>query len=586
MYSARVGWIVALLVLVGGCDEPFYCDQALSCDAVEAGVEAGSTESSEEPRGSAADAASIPSTRSDGSSPSTESPADGAAALGEMTPQVPPQDAGADKVDQEASDPTPNPNDLDAQAHPDVMSSGIVVDADAEVLGPDAGQARSEHQVGFACIHLGEIVCVGIAQKARLVCDAMTWTRAMDCGSDENCDSEDGSCSAVLEHCAGKTPGTLFCAGDDLLFACNDDLVRGVPREACSGRCESDADSAACVPPVCGDGKVQDPEEKCDDGNQDNEDACTIYCRAPECGDGLARASEECDDANDTDGDGCDSDCTASCHEDADCDDGNPCNGEELCDPANDTCTPGAALECDDHIACTADSCDPVALCQYQLIDEDGDGFAPDSLGACGADCDDGDPSSYPSAAELCDNLDNNCNGARDELAPTWYADCDGDGFAPEGAASVQQCEAPAAPPQCQQAGSSNWTSKPPVEGTTDCYDSNALVFPRTIEEDDVAWQEDPIPGRSTTLDFDYNCDGEEEPDNPLSEDQASCVPVNIGGGDWLCLGVPGWRTFVPECGQSGTLAGCSQVSASIVENPNDCLELPHTTSSAVQVCR
>jgi cysteine-rich repeat protein len=46
----------------------------------------------------------------------------------------------------------------------------------------------------------------------------------------------------------------------------------------------------------CGDGKV-DPREQCDDGNQDNSDACTNMCKSAACGDGYvwSEGGEECD---------------------------------------------------------------------------------------------------------------------------------------------------------------------------------------------------------------------------------------------------------------------------------------------------
>ena len=42
-------------------------------------------------------------------------------------------------------------------------------------------------------------------------------------------------------------------------------------------------------------------------------------------------------------------------------------------------------------------------------VDEDGDGYKSD------ADCDDTDDSAYPGATEICDGVDNNCDGAVDE---------------------------------------------------------------------------------------------------------------------------------------------------------------------------
>src|SRR5262245_23346035 len=45
-----------------------------------------------------------------------------------------------------------------------------------------------------------------------------------------------------------------------------------------------------------------------------------------------------------------------------------------------------------------------------------------------GDDCDDTDASIHPGAAEFCNELDDDCDGESDPLR-AWYADADGDGY-------------------------------------------------------------------------------------------------------------------------------------------------------------
>ncbi|QQS64300.1 MAG: putative metal-binding motif-containing protein [Chitinophagaceae bacterium] len=58
-------------------------------------------------------------------------------------------------------------------------------------------------------------------------------------------------------------------------------------------------------------------------------------------------------------------------------------------------------------------------------------------------DCDDSNPAINPGATEVCDGLDNNCDGQIDEgVKTTFYADADGDGYG-NAANTTMACTAP-----------------------------------------------------------------------------------------------------------------------------------------------
>ena len=66
------------------------------------------------------------------------------------------------------------------------------------------------------------------------------------------------------------------------------------------------------------------------------------------------------------------------CSNDADCDDGDACNGVESCDLSSGTCVPGTAVDCTDQNPCTDDLCDPAT------------GACSNPEAAAGTVCDDG----------------------------------------------------------------------------------------------------------------------------------------------------------------------------------------------------
>ncbi len=118
------------------------------------------------------------------------------------------------------------------------------------------------------------------------------------------------------------------------------------------------------------------------------------------------------------------------------------------------------AIGCDDKDGSEqpADTGDAV------ITDSDGDGIDAEAYG--GTDCNDADAATYPGADELCDGIDNNCDGEVDEGAfSTFHEDSDGDGFG-DADATVEACEVPAGY----------------VDDDTDCDDRNASRYPGADE--------------------------------------------------------------------------------------------------------
>ena len=105
-------------------------------------------------------------------------------------------------------------------------------------------------------------------------------------------------------------------------------------------------------------------------------------------------------------------------------------------------CYTVAAYDAADNVSAnSAEQCATTLAVLDWYHDADGDGYGdpsvtqqaisqPQGYVSDSSDCDDTAPGVHPGAAEVCDGIDNNCDGSIDEnLLTTFYRDADGDGF-------------------------------------------------------------------------------------------------------------------------------------------------------------
>ncbi len=163
-------------------------------------------------------------------------------------------------------------------------------------------------------------------------------------------------------------------------------------------------------------------------------------------------------------------------------------DGDTFGDPANTTlaCSPPTGYvtnntDCDDN-----DALEKPGQVWYDDTDNDGHGqTGAASITAClrptgykaavelmstAGDCNDAVAAINPAATEICDGIDNNCDGQIDNGAlATYYQDSDGDGFG-NAAMTQQACSQPTGY----------------VANNTDCDDNDALEFPGQVWYDDT----------------------------------------------------------------------------------------------------
>ncbi len=327
-----------------------------------------------------------------------------------------------------------------------------------------------------------EVECAGVYGDTQLDCDdgeaEVNPLQIEDCtnGIDDNCDGD----IDIDED--GDGDGVTTCGGD-----CDDDDPNVFPgaTEACN-LLDDDCD-----------GELDEDFDFDLDGFFDELDAgCAATYASLDCNDNDDATFPGADELCDT----FDQDCDGSVDEDFDLDAdgffaGDGCDAAYAdvdCDDVAPGTFPGATEVC--NVA--DDDCDGDI---DEDFDVDADGFFDAADGGCAAnygtdaDCDDALDDVFPAAPELCDGLDNDCNGA----VPPDEVDNDLDGYV--------ECETPEADHVGTPAGGG------------DCDDGDNAVLPGAAEICNVV--DDDCDG---AVDEDFDADG----DGYVDQDEAACEAV------------------------------------------------------------
>ncbi len=321
---------------------------------------------------------------------------------------------------------------------------------------------------------------------------------------DTDCDDADG---------AVNTDATEVC--DTIDNDCNGDIddadggVTGQPTWYADTDGDGFGDSSdtdvACAQPSAYVGDDTD----CDDGDGAINPGATEVCDPSDTDEDCDGTADDADssvqgqqtwyDDDDGDGEGDASTATTSCDppgsgwgtDSSDCDDGDA----SVNSAADEECD-GIDNNCDGTI--DEDAAIDVAT-WYADVDDDGFGDAsstdidcnqPTGYVADDTDCDDTDDAVNTDAAEICDTIDNDCDGAIDDAdgdvtdQSDWYLDSDGDGHG-DPDSSVFQCFSP----------------PNHVSSDTDCDDTDGAVNPDATEVCDAADVDEDCSGAADDAD-------------------------------------------------------------------------------------
>ena len=304
----------------------------------------------------------------------------------------------------EAEACTGNDDDCDGKIDEDAVGLGEPCD------GPDADSCKD-----------GKTVC----DAGKPACSDDAATSAETCnGKDDDCDGKtDEDIAGLAEGCDGADAdlckeGTTSCEAGKLVCS---DTTGDVPEE-CNGK-DDDCDTET-------DETYPEKDAACDGADADLCKEGTTSCEAGKlvCSDTTGDVPEECNGKDDD----CDTETDETYSEkDAACD-----------GPDEDQCTEGTTVCTDGKLACTDESGDTVELCNEK--DDDCDGDTDETYAEKGVTCDGPDADGCAEGElqcaagkvscsdtsgdtlELCNDLDDDCDGQIDQTFGDKGAACDG----------------------------------------------------------------------------------------------------------------------------------------------------------------
>ncbi len=343
---------------------------------------------------------------------------------------------GADTATDEASDTAGDAADADEPDAEPLCGNGELDGSEECDDGNDASGDGCDDDCTWSCRENGDC-------KDEDACNGREWCDVEDHWCEPGEPEEDG-------FVCGEGPRSLCLGGDCLESRCGDGFVDAGGGESCEPPAEDDCkdnckwkcEGAVDCPD---DGDVCNGEEFCDiilhecsrhsvprDGTVCGEDPRQLCvdgdCRPGTCGDLFIdfEGGEECEDGDDVGGDGCDEDCTFSCHEIDDCIDGLVCT-EDFCDESLHRCV--HEIRTDSRVCReSVGLCDPEERCDGENPECPDDAFIAaetvcrESIGECdapelcpgdGPDCP-GDVfyiPGYPCTDEGVECTDDECDG-------------------------------------------------------------------------------------------------------------------------------------------------------------------------------